>query len=69
MADEQAVTRLAISDDGDIGYLSLTRDGRGKPGQVAKTLSLRELIGEYSGPDIHLDFSDDTNLVGIEIVG
>ncbi|MEL6195553.1 MAG: DUF2283 domain-containing protein [Myxococcota bacterium] len=68
MADEQAVMRLAISDDGDVGYLSLARDGRGKARRVAKTLSLRGLIGEYSGPDIHLDFSDDAVLVGIEIV-
>ncbi|MEL6340953.1 MAG: DUF2283 domain-containing protein [Myxococcota bacterium] len=60
--------RLAISEDGDAGYLSLTRDGPGKPGRVARTLSLRDLIGEYSGPDIHLDFSDDAVLVGIEIV-
>jgi hypothetical protein len=32
-------------------------------------VSLRDLFGEYSGPDIILDFSEGKKLIGIEIIG
>lgn len=61
---------LSLSEDDDeVGYVSLpSHPGSGKPGIVAKTISLRELIGGYTGPDINLDFSAEDVLLGIEIV-
>jgi hypothetical protein len=32
-------------------------------------MSLRELVGEYEGPDVNVDFGEGNKLIGIEIVG
>jgi len=36
--------------------------------KVAKSIMLRELIKDYKGPDIVLDFSEDEELLGVEIL-
>lgn len=57
-------------DDPDIAYLRLPcHPGRGKPGIVAKQVSLSEKIEGYKGPDIYLDFDNLGQLIGIEILG
>jgi hypothetical protein len=38
------------------------------PGVVKKSVRLRELIPDYSGPDLNLDFNADNVLIGIEIL-
>ena len=62
--------QLEVSkDDSDIAYLMLpNHPGRGKPGIVAKQVSLSENIEGYKGPDIYLDFDDLGQLIGIEIL-
>jgi uncharacterized protein YuzE len=37
--------------------------------KVSKTLSLREVIKDYKGCEVMLDFSEDGKLLGIEILG
>lgn len=37
--------------------------------KVSKTVSLREIVKDYKGCDIMLDFSEDGILIGIEILG
>ena len=61
---------LKISeDDCDVGYLSLpNHPGKGNHSIVAKQIDLREYI-QYKGPSIYLDFDEDNNIIGIEIVG
>ena len=38
------------------------------PGIVGSTLSLDELINDYNGPRINLDFDKTSRLIGIEIL-
>jgi uncharacterized protein YuzE len=61
--------KLEISeDDEDVAYLILPgHPGRGTTGSVVKQTRLLNLL-EYTGPDIHLDFDNDGNLIGIEIL-
>ena len=55
--------------DPDVGYLRLpAHPGPGAAGAVKKTVNLKDLI-RYSGPEIHLDFSESGQLLGIEVVG
>ena len=60
---------LKISeDDEDVAYLTLPKhSGQGTAGAVRKQEKLRDLI-KYNGPDIHLDFDKEGNLIGIEII-
>lgn len=61
---------LKVSDeDGDVGYLSLPSHPGPKPGVVAKSVELRDLLGDYEGPDLVLDFDTSGVLIGIEILG
>ncbi|WP_197532442.1 hypothetical protein [Symmachiella macrocystis] len=38
------------------------------PGSVSKTIGLHEIIDDYQGPLVYLDFDGDKRLVGIEIL-
>lgn len=38
------------------------------PGVVKKTVSLREVMPDYTGPDLKLDFDANSVLIGIEIL-
>lgn len=55
-------------DDGVVAYLTLP-DHPG-PGSVAvtKTLRLRDLVGDYTGPDLYFDFDASNVLLGVEIL-
>lgn len=50
---------------GDLGYLSFKKI---KTNGVKETLRLSDLVGLYDGPDIYLDFSENNQLLGIEIL-
>ena len=61
--------KLKVSeDDDDVGYLFL-HDHPKKivPGIVKKQIRLSDLIDNYRGPDIYLDFNESNTIIGIEI--
>jgi len=43
--------------------------GRGKPHSGSCQKGLHELIHDYKGPEIYLDFDSEGRLYGIEILG
>ena len=54
-------------DLGDVAYIRLP--GFTEGAKIAKTVSLRDLMEDYSGDtDLELDFSADGVLMGIEIL-
>ena len=53
-------------EEGEVAYLRMHRTGQDK--KVAKSIMLRELMKGYKGYDIVLDFSEDDELLGIEIL-
>jgi hypothetical protein len=53
-------------EDGDVAYVKMPQAEQDK--KVAKSIMLRDLIKEYKGSDIVLDFSEDDELLGIEIL-
>ncbi|NQZ02922.1 MAG: DUF2283 domain-containing protein, partial [Bdellovibrionales bacterium] len=56
-------------DDPDVAYLQLPdHPGVGTLNVVGKQVDLRELIQDYAGPDVYLDFGQDGKLIGIEIM-
>jgi hypothetical protein len=55
-------------DDPTIGYLYLPPHPKKGIHRITRSIRLFELIGQYSGPDIILDFDEKDVLVGIEIV-
>jgi hypothetical protein len=62
--------QLSVSeDDAEVAYLKLPTHPGSVEGAVKKTVSLRDVLGSYSGPDVNLDFDASGVLVGIEILG
>ena len=60
---------LQISeDDEDVAYLRVPTHPRTVPCRMSKSLRLVEVLGQYEGPDVVLDFDDKGVLVGIEIL-
>ena len=57
------------NDDQDVAYLSLPRHP-GSTGRkvVEKQLAVRDIISNYKGPSVYLDFDSGGHLIGIEIV-
>jgi len=53
-------------EEGDVAYVRMPQAEQDK--KVAKSIMLRELVEEYKGYDIVLDFSEDDELLGIEIL-
>ena len=60
---------LVSKDDADVAYVRLPGHPGPVPGVVKRSVSLRDLIGEYEGPDLNFDFDKDNTLIGIEILG
>lgn len=61
--------QLEISeDDGDVAYLRLPSYPEEGPWKMSKSIRLREIMGDYKGPDVILDFDMRGVLVGIEIL-
>ena len=52
-----------------VAYLRLPTHPGIKVGVVKRTVSLRDLVDDYKGPDVNLDFADGDVLIGIEVVG
>lgn len=55
-------------DDAEVAYLRLPMHS-GQITRISKSVRLVDLMGEYDGPDVVLDFDMRGTLVGIEIVG
>ena len=58
-------------DDDDVGYLYLPQHPRiiqSQSGKTVKQIRLIEIIEDYKGPDVILDFNIENVLVGIEIL-
>ena len=53
-------------EEGDVAYVRMPRARQDK--KVANSIMLRELMKGYKGYDIVLDFSEDDELLGIEIL-
>ena len=65
MSIDKIVLKLG---ENKLGYVYLPdHPGRLSFGCVVRQLRLCELIENYSGPDIHLDFDKNDKLIGIEI--
>jgi hypothetical protein len=61
---------LKVSDDDDeVGYVSLPAHPGSSPGIVKKSIELRDILPNYDGPDLVLDFDANGVLIGIEIIG
>ena len=61
--------QLKISDDDEMAYLYLpAHPKRSVPGIAKKQLRLADVIENYKGPDIYLDFDKNNELIGIEIM-
>ena len=59
--------KLQVSDDGYAAYLRLP----GHPGegvQVARTVSLVDVMGAFDGPHIVFDFDHHGKMIGVEFV-
>lgn len=69
MAQRRDFELMISEDDEDVAYLRLPSHPGTKPFLVKRTVSLRDLLGDYEGPDINLDFNAKNVLIGIEIVG
>ena len=51
------------------GYLYLSKHpGRGVPGSVKRQVWLHEIVPDYKGPAVYLDFNGEDELVGIEVI-
>lgn len=62
------MAKYVVSKDGDVSYLYLPdHKGEGKP-CVKRTLRLLEIVDNYKGPDVYLDFNDEGVLVGLEFL-
>ncbi len=65
----QARFALNVSDDdGGVAYLKLPGHPGNATGIVKRNVCLRDLVGEYEGPDIIFDFDANNRLIGLEIV-
>lgn len=61
--------RLDVSKDGDVAYLFLpAHPSKGKGKIVDKQISLRSVINNYKGPEIYLDFNQEGEIIGIELL-
>ncbi len=55
--------------DGGTAYIKLPSFPKESTyGVVARTVTIEELVPDYKSPRIHLDFNDESTLIGIEIL-
>jgi hypothetical protein len=66
MKDETNTSHDIQMNNGDVAYIRLPGFERGN--RVSKTVSLRELVKDFKGSDVELDFSENGILMGIEIL-
>lgn len=60
--------RIRATSDGTAAYLYLPNHPKEEGRVVGKTIQLIDLLGQYSGPEILLDFGLEGDLIGIEIL-
>jgi hypothetical protein len=61
--------QLQVSeDDEDVAYLRLPAHPGSGPGVVKRTVTLREVLGDYAGPELNFDFDENNVLIGVEIL-
>lgn len=68
MASNQGFKLEVSEDDDDVAYLRFPGHPGTMSGVVKRTVSLRDILGNYEGPDVNLDFGEGNTLIGIEIV-
>ena len=57
-------------DDPEVGYVYLPQHpGPGNHGVIRSQKRLFDLIEDYKGIDVYLDFDENGELLGIEIIG
>lgn len=66
MAEAKISVRLTGRDT-DTAYIALPGH-RSEPGIVGKTIHLDNLVTDYKGPNVNLDFDVEGRLIGIEIL-
>lgn len=59
--------RISLNKSSDTLYVKLP-GYRIEPGIAAKTVDLSELVPDYVGPRIYLDFDEEGRLIGLEIL-
>ncbi len=61
--------QLRVSgDDEGVAYLRLPSYLGVEPCKMSRSVRLREVLGDYEGPDVNLDFDMRGVLVGIEVL-
>ena len=65
---KRAIELQISKNDEDVAYLKLPDHPGSVPGVVKKTVGLRDLLGDYSGPELNFDFAENNVLVGVEIL-
>lgn len=66
MKDDTTTSHDIQMDPGDVAYIRMPGFEKGM--KVAKTISLRDLVKDFKGSDLEIDFSADGALMGIEIL-
>lgn len=69
MSQEHGFHLKVSEDDENVAYLRLPGHPGSEPGVVKRSVSLRNLAGDYDGPDVNFDFGEGNTLIGIEIIG
>lgn len=66
----EKISLKVSSDDEQVGYVYLPDHPKKQiPGLVKRQIELADLIKDYKGPDVNLDFNSEGVLIGIEIIG
>lgn len=64
--------RLDVShddeDDEVVAYLTLPDHPGALKAKVKKSVRIRDVVGDYIGPDLFLEFDENNVLVGVEIL-
>ena len=68
MANGKIELEVSGKRDADVGYVSLPGHPGSAPAVVKRSIQLRELMPDYVGPDLVLDFDAAGVLIGIEIL-
>lgn len=66
---ESRYSLVLSEDDPEVAYLYLRMNKHKDFVNLGKSIRLFDLVGEYGGPDVVLDFDAEGVLVGIELVG
>ena len=68
MSKNQEFILRVSPDDSEVAYLQLPGHPGIVKGAVAKNIRLRDLLGDYEGPDLYFDFTKENRLIGVEVI-